>query len=156
MAGTQIWSMLADVYNFATTSILYPCNSPVCNNSACSGSFESFASYCPPIMLRYEKVEQQKQGLKKAAELERRFAKKDGAAAPDGAAAADGAAASSDSDSDQDDEDKITETEEAGKQADSCTTFVALVAVPLRSHTAACGVLHRVCQHCSGLSSSHS
>ena len=62
---------------------------------------------------RYEKVEQQKQGMKKAAELERRFAKKDGAA-PDGAAA-DGAAASSDSDSDQDDEDKITETEEAGK-----------------------------------------
>lgn len=61
---------------------------------------------------RYEKVEQQKQGMKKAAELERRFAKKDGAA-PDGAAA-DGAAASSDSDSDQDDEDKITETEEAG------------------------------------------
>ncbi|KAL3161054.1 hypothetical protein ABBQ38_009437 [Trebouxia sp. C0009 RCD-2024] len=60
----------------------------------------------------YEKVEQQKQGMKKAAELERRFAKKDGAA-PDGAAA-DGAVASSDSDSDQDDEDKITETEEAG------------------------------------------
>ena len=80
------------------------------------GSFESFASYRPPVMFRYEKVEQQKQGLKKAAELERRFAKKDGAAAPDGAAAADGAAASSDSDSDQDDEDKITETEEAGKQ----------------------------------------
>lgn len=66
------------------------------------------------IIDMYEKVEQQKQGLKKAAELERRFAKKDGAAAPDGAAAADGAAASSDSDSDQDDEDKITETEEAG------------------------------------------
>ena len=64
------------------------------------------------IAHRYEKVEQQKQGMKKAAELERRFAKKDGAA-PDGAAA-DGAAASSDSDSDQDDEDKITETEEAG------------------------------------------
>ena len=61
---------------------------------------------------RYEKVEQQKQGMKKAAELERRFAKKDGAA-PDGAAA-DGIATSSDSDSDQDDEDKITETEEAG------------------------------------------
>jgi len=81
-------------------------------------------------MLRYEKVEQQKQGLKKAAELERRFAKKDGAAAPDGAAA-DGAAASSDSDSDQDDEDKITETEEAGKQADSCTAFIALLAAPL-------------------------
>lgn len=57
-------------------------------------------------------MEQQKQGLKKAAELERRFAKKDGAATEDGAA--DGAAASSDSDSDQDDEDKITETEEAG------------------------------------------
>ncbi|DBA94522.1 hypothetical protein WJX77_001894 [Trebouxia sp. C0004] len=65
------------------------------------------------IIDMYEKIEQQKQGLKKAAELERRFAKKDGAAAPDGAAA-DGAAASSDSDSDQDDEDKITETEEAG------------------------------------------
>lgn len=61
---------------------------------------------------RYEKVEQQKQSLKKAAELERRFATKDGAG-PDGAA--DGAAASSDSDSDQDDEDKITETEEAGE-----------------------------------------
>ena len=61
---------------------------------------------------RYEKVEQQKQGMKKAAELERRFAKKDGATG-DGAAA-DGAAASSDSDSDQDDEDKITQTEEAG------------------------------------------
>ena len=65
------------------------------------------------IMHRYEKVEQQKQSMKKAAELERRFAKKDGAA-PDGAAA-DGAVASSDSDSDQDDEDKITETEEAGE-----------------------------------------
>lgn len=67
-------------------------------------------------LCRYEKVEQQKQGMKKAAELERRFAKKDGAA-PDGAAA-DGAVASSDSDSDQDDEDKITETEEAGKHQD--------------------------------------
>lgn len=65
------------------------------------------------IIDMYEKVEQQKQGLKKAAELERRFAKKDGVAAPDGAAT-DGTAASSDSDSDQDDEDKITETEEAG------------------------------------------
>ena len=63
-------------------------------------------------VFRYEKVEQQKQSLKKAAELERRFAKKDGAAA-DGSAV-DGAVASSDSDSDQDDEDKITETEEAG------------------------------------------
>ena len=57
-------------------------------------------------------MEQQKQSLKKAAELERRFATKDGAG-PDGAA--DGTAASSDSDSDQDDEDKITETEEAGE-----------------------------------------
>ena len=57
-------------------------------------------------------MEQQKQGLKKAAELERRFGKKEGAGA-DGAAV-DGAAASSDSDSDQDDEDKITEAEEAG------------------------------------------
>lgn len=65
------------------------------------------------VECRYEKVEQQKQGMKKAAELERRFAKKDGAG-PDGAAA-DGAVASSDSDSDQDDEDKITEAEEAGK-----------------------------------------
>lgn len=65
------------------------------------------------IIDMYEKVEQQKQGLKKAAELERRFAKKDGAAGPDGAAA-DGTVAGSDSDSDQDDEDKITETEEAG------------------------------------------
>lgn len=78
-------------------------------------------------MLRYEKVEQQKQGLKKAAELERRFAKKDGAAAPDGAAAADGAAASSDSDSDQDDEDKITETEEAGKQMLSHRVYFCLL-----------------------------
>jgi hypothetical protein len=77
-------------------------------------------------MLRYEKVEQQKQGLKKAAELERRFAKKDGAAAPDGAAA-DGAAASSDSDSDQDDEDKITETEEAGKQMLSHRVYFCLL-----------------------------
>jgi hypothetical protein len=85
-------------------------------------------SYCSPGMLRYEKVEQQKQGLKKAAELERRFAKKDGAAAPDGAAAADGvAAASSDSDSDQDDEDKITETEEAGKQMLSRLVFFGLL-----------------------------
>lgn len=67
-------------------------------------------------------MEQQKQGMKKAAELERRFAKQDGAA-PDGAAA-DGAAASSDSDSDQDDEDKITETEEAGN-------FAPLMAMPL-------------------------
>ncbi len=66
-----------------------------------------------PTVCRYEKVEQQKQGLKKAAELERRYAKKDGAASD--SAAADGAAASSDSDSDQDDEDKITETEEAGE-----------------------------------------
>ena len=71
---------------------------------------------CKGRHCRYEKVEQQKQGLKKAAELERRFAKKDGAA-PDGSAT-DGAAASSDSDSDQDDEDKITETEEAGKLKD--------------------------------------
>ena len=61
--------------------------------------------------------------MKKAAELERRFAKKDGAAA-DGAAAE--GAASTDSDSDQDDEDKITETEEAGEMqlqllfADAC------------------------------------
>lgn len=79
-------------------------------------------------MLRYEKVEQQKQGLKKAAELERRFAKKDGAAAPDGAAAADcAAAASSDSDSDQDDEDKITETEEAGKQMLSHRVYFCLL-----------------------------
>lgn len=60
--------------------------------------------------------------MKKAAELERRFAKKDGAAA-DGAAA-DGAAASTDSDSDQDDEDKITETEEAGEiRICTCNTF---------------------------------
>lgn len=70
------------------------------------------------VPCRYEKVEQQKQGLKKAAELERRFAKKDGAAGPDGAAA-DGAVAGSDSDSDQDDEDKITETEEAGRLPNS-------------------------------------
>lgn len=65
------------------------------------------------VKCRYEKVEQQKQGMKKAAELERRFAKKDGAAPDSGAA--DGVVASSDSDSDQDDEDKITEAEEAGK-----------------------------------------
>lgn len=64
-------------------------------------------------LCRYEKVEQQKQSLKKAAELERRFAKKDDAAA-DGAIVA---AVSSDSDSDQDDEDKITETEEAGEHS---------------------------------------
>ena len=120
--------MLADVHICAITSILCPCRSPVCKNGACSGSFESSVSYCPSVVLRYEKVEQQKQGLKKAAELERRFAKKDGAAAaPDGAADADGAAASSDSDSDQDDEDKITETEEAGKQMLSHLVFFCIV-----------------------------
>lgn len=70
------------------------------------------------VSFRYEKVEQQKQSLKKAAELERRFAKKDGAA--DGKAV-DGAVASSDSDSDQDDEDKITETEEAGEWSLQCS-----------------------------------
>ena len=69
-------------------------------------------------------MEQQKQGMKKAAELERRFAKKDGAA-PDGAVA-DGAA-STDSDSDQDDEDKITETEEAGEIICTCSNFLLML-----------------------------
>lgn len=69
-------------------------------------------------------MEQQKQSLKKAAELERRFAKKDGAAA-DGTAV-DGAVASSDSDSDQDDEDKITETEEAGTCSDGTLRCIVL------------------------------
>ena len=68
--------------------------------------------------------------MKKAAELERRFAKKDGAA-PDGAAP-DSGAASSDSDSDQDDEDKITETEEAGmSQLDTVPHGCALDALLL-------------------------